>query len=109
MFEERKDDIINAINASNASMTPYLLARNIAKITGMVPGVDFSYISGIKPLVVVVGRGRGEGIMNSMPITSEEIRQGREQFTREEPALIEEELGHNSRNVFHSFIDHRCQ
>ena len=106
MFEERKDDIINAINAS---MTPYLLARNIAKITGMVPGVDFSYISGIKPLVVVVGRGRGEGIMNSMPITSEEIRQGREQFTREEPALIEEELGHNSRNVFHSFIDHRCQ
>lgn len=112
VFEERKDDIINAINAST---TPYLLARNIGKITGMVPGVDFSYIFGIKPLVVVMGHGRdeimqrvdpctGEGVMNSKPITSEEIQQGREQFTREELALIEADLTYNNRSAFYSFI-----
>lgn len=112
VFEERKDDIINAINAST---TPYSLARNISKITGMVPGKGFSYIFGIKPLVVVMGHGNdeimqrvdpctGESIMNGKPITSEEIQQGREQFTREELALIEAKLTYNSRNTFYSFM-----
>ena len=42
--------------------------------------------------------------MNSKPITSEEIQQGREQFTREELALIEADLTYNNRNAFYSFI-----
>lgn len=112
VFEERKDDIIDIINAST---TPYLLARNISKITGMVPGVGFSYIFGIKPLVVVMGHDHdeimqrvdpctGEGVGESGPITSEEIQQGREQFTREELALIEADLTYNNRDAFYSFI-----